>query len=82
MNMIDSKQLAALVEVGAVKAVAVQGTAGGFTISVDGKLIEAKRGHPRIFRKLDTAASYLRIKGIGEFTVSVSRWCPDQLSAL
>lgn len=82
MNMIDSKQLTALIEVGAIKTVAVQGTAGGFTISIDGKLVEAKRGHPRIFRKLDTAASFLRIKGIGEFTVSVARWTPAQKAIL
>jgi hypothetical protein len=76
MDMIDSRQLAVLLEVGAVKTVTVQGTAGGFTVSIDGRLIEAKRGHPRIFRKLHTVASYLKGKGINEFTVSISQWSP------
>lgn len=82
MNMIDAKQLAALVSAGAVKSVAVKGTAGGFIILADGKLIEAKRGNPRLFRKLHTAAAFLKGKGIGVFTVDVSTWNPNQQAAL
>jgi hypothetical protein len=82
MNMIDSRQLAALVQENVIKSVSVQGTAGGFMIQVNGNLIEAKRGHPRVFRKLQTVASYLKSKGIGEFTVNVARWSPDQSSIL
>lgn len=82
MNMIDSRQLAALVQENVIKSVSVQGTAGGFMIQVNGNLIEAKRGHPRLFRKLQTVASFLKGKGIGEFTVNVSRWTPDQQSML
>lgn len=78
MNMIDSRQLAALVNSGSIKCVAVQGAAGGFTVTVDGQLIEAKRGHARLFRKLQTAATYLKGKGIGTFTVDLSMWSPDQ----
>ncbi len=78
MNMIDVRQLVALVNANAVKAVKVTGIEGGFTIVVDDKLIEAKRGHTRIFRKLQTAASFLKSKGIGTFTVDLSRWNPDQ----
>lgn len=80
--MINSKQLDALIDAGAVKAVSVEGTAGGFTVCIDGKLIEAMRGHARVFRKLDTAASFLRIKGISEFTVSVAQWTPAQKAIL
>jgi len=82
MSMIDAKQLAALVDAGAVKAVAVKGTAGGFMISVDGKLMEARRGNPRIFRKLNTAAAFLKVKGVGTFVVDVSGWNPSQKAAL
>jgi hypothetical protein len=82
MNMIDAKQLTALVDAGAVKAVAVKGTAGGFTIMVDGKLMEARRGNPRVFRKLNTAAAFLKVKGVGVFTVDVSTWNPNQKAAL
>lgn len=78
MNMIDARQFAALMNAGAVKAVAVQGTAGGFVITADGVLIEAKRGNPRIFRKLHTVATFLRGHGVGSFSVDLSRWNPDQ----
>jgi len=80
--MIDSRQFAALVNAGAVKAVVVKGTAGGFTILVDGKLIEAQRGNARLFRKLHTAAAFIKGKGMGTFTVDVSTWNPDQKAAL
>jgi len=82
MSMIDAKQLVALVDAGAVKAVAVRGTAGGFTIVVDGKMVEARRGNARVFRKLNTAAAFLKVKGIGMFTVDVSTWNPSQKAAL
>jgi hypothetical protein len=78
MNMINTKQLSALANANAIKTVAVKGTAGGFVISVDNNLIEAQRGHTRVFRKLQAAASYLKTNGIGTFTVDVSNWQPDQ----
>jgi hypothetical protein len=78
MSMIDTKQLITLVNANAVKNVEVHGTDGGFTIIVDNNLLEAKRGHTRIFRKLHTAATYLKINGIGKFTVDLSTWHPDQ----
>jgi len=65
-----------------VRGVAVQGTAGGFVIMVDGKAIEARRGNPRVFRKLHTAASFLRGHGVGSFSVDLSRWDPDQRAIL
>jgi hypothetical protein len=82
MNMIDARQLAALVDAGAVKTIAVKGTAGGFTILVDGKTIEARRGNVRVFKKLNAAASFLKFKGVGLFTVDVSTWNPDQKSII
>jgi hypothetical protein len=78
MSTINTKQLTALANANAIKFVAVRGTEGGFTIVVDGNLIEAKRGHPRVFRKLQTAAAYLKINGIGTFTVDISKWNPEQ----
>jgi hypothetical protein len=78
MDTLNTKQLQALANANAIKAVAVCGTAGGFTIAVDGKLIELKRGNARVFRKLQAAATYLKHNGIGTFTVDVSGWCPEQ----
>lgn len=78
MNSIDTRQFAALVERGAVKTVAVTGTNGGFFILADGTMLEARRGHPRLFRRLNTAAAFLRGHGIGTFAVDVSKWNPDQ----
>ncbi len=78
MSMIDTKQLITLVNANAVKNVEVHGINGGFTIIVDNNLLEAKRGHTRIFRKLQTAATFLKQNGIGEFKVNVSTWQPDQ----
>lgn len=82
MNTIDTKQLQALVNAGAVKVVSVHGTAGGFTISVDDNLIEAKRGHARIFKKLQTAATYLKSHGIDRFTVDLEHWHLNQMPLL
>lgn len=78
MLMIDSRQFAALANAGAVKNVIVVGTNGGFMIKVNEQLIEAKRGHPRIFRKLHTAASFIKDKGIGRFSVEIDNWVPEQ----
>jgi hypothetical protein len=78
MDTLNTKQLLALADANAIKAVAVCGTTGGFTIAVDGKLIERKRGNARVFRKLQAAATYLKSNGIGEFTVNVSSWSPEQ----
>lgn len=80
--MIDSRQFAALVSKGAIKAVAVEGTAGGFVIVADGSMIEARRGNPRIFRKLQTAAVFLRAYGIGSFSVNIASWNPTQRAAI
>ncbi len=78
MSMINTQQLAALINANAVKTVEVHGTDGGFTILVDNNLLEAKRGHTRIFRKLQTAAVFLKQNGIGEFRVNLSTWHPEQ----
>ena len=77
-EMIDARQFTALANAGAVKNVAVVGTDGGFLVKVNDNLIEVKRGHPRLFRKLQTAASFIRDKGISEFSVDLKQWKPEQ----
>jgi hypothetical protein len=81
-SMIDTRQFIALANAGAVKKIYVVGTSGGFVVKVDETLIEAKRGHPRVFRKLQTAASFLKDKGIGSFSVDLTNWQPEQKALL
>lgn len=69
---INTLQFEALANAGAVKEVVVRGTHGGFVIYVDGKLIEAKRGHPRVFIKMNTVTSFLNTRGIKKWNVDVS----------
>lgn len=80
METINTKQLVALINAGAIRSVSVKGVAGGFLITIDDKLIEKQRGNARVFRKLQAAATYLKHNGIGTFTVDVSSWCPQQNS--
>jgi predicted transcriptional regulator len=80
---LSTRQLAALVEEGAIKKALVSATPGGFVIQInDDKLLEAKRGHIRCFKRLTAAASYLRVHGIGRFEVDVSRWLPEQRAVM
>lgn len=82
MQMLNSSQFDALAQESVIKTIEIQGTAGGFVIEVNGKLLEAKRGHTRVFKKLHTAAAFLKGHGIGAFKVDISKWQPDQKSAL
>ncbi len=82
MNTLNSQQLDALIQNDAIKSITVDGTTGGFIVCVNGTIIEARRGHARVFKKLQTAAAYLKNKGVGSFKVDVSQWTLDQNSAL
>lgn len=78
MDRLSAQQLEALVKNNAIRSISVNGTSDGFMISVNGTLIGAKLGHARVFKKLNTAAAFLKNKGIGKFTVDVSKWSQDQ----
>ncbi len=80
MDMLNSQQLDALVKNNAVRSITVDGTSDGFMILVNGTLIGAKLGHARVFKKLHTAAAFLKNKGIGKFSVDVSKWSPEHNS--
>lgn len=82
MDTLNTKQLFALAGANAIKTVVVCGTADGFTITVDGKLIELKRGNARVFKKLQAAATYLKSNGIGTFTVDLEHWHINQMPLL
>lgn len=80
MNTINSKQLDALIHNNAIKTIKVDGTSGGFVITINDTVFEARRGNARIFKKLQAAATFLKNKGIGEFKVNISHWAPEQPS--
>jgi hypothetical protein len=75
---INTHQLAILADEGAVNKTVVSATAGGFAIQVNERLLEARRGNIRRFKKLDTVAAFLRSYGIGRFEVDVSKLTPEQ----
>ena len=75
--MLNANQLTALADANAVNSVLISGASGGFIIIINDKEIEAKRGHKRIFKKLQTAAFFLSKKGLKNFSVDLSDWKPE-----
>ncbi len=84
-DMINTPTLRALAEAGSIRSAQIVGVTGGFALVVKYGLIErkleAKRGHLRLFRSLDTAAPYLRSLGITSFTVDTANWESDRRAA-
>jgi len=46
---------------------------------LDEQLLEAQRGGPRCFRRLDAVATYLRSLGCSTFEVEFGHWEPQAL---
>lgn len=74
---IDHSTLARLVEAGAVRGAHVVGQAGGWGIVVRYGMLErslaaTRSREVRVFRKLETVASYLREIGLSSFEVNTS----------
>lgn len=82
MNTPLLKQLAALGKTGPLVA---KGVPGGFVIvmrdMLEEQLLEAQRGHPRVFKKLDAVASFLHGIGVLTFDVETVNWSPVALKA-
>lgn len=76
--VIDTQILRRLVALRTAGPLFVRGTSGGFLIGMkvgdEEEVLEAQRGHPRCFRRLDAAARYLKGIGAEEFTVDLSAW--------
>lgn len=72
-----------LIEVGAIRSVSAQGVPGGFVLvaytDAGEHILSAQRGHSRVFKHLDTVASYLRGVGLSRFNVEHSNWAPATL---
>ncbi|NTX32023.1 hypothetical protein HT746_33760 [Burkholderia pyrrocinia] len=78
---IDQKTLVQLVEAGAVRAARVIGCGNGWAVSArcgaSERLLSAKRGDVRVFRRFETLVGFLRDIGISRFDVDASDFDPD-----
>ena len=78
---IDHATLERLVEAGAVRGANVVGQAGGWGVVIQygmtERVLAAKRGAVRIFRKFETLASYLRDIGIVRYQVDATQYDPE-----
>jgi hypothetical protein len=72
-----------LIEVGAIRSVAAKGVPGGFALvaytDAGEHILSAQRGHSRVFKHLDTVASFLREIGLNRFTVDLDNWASTGL---
>ena len=64
-----------LVQSSKVSAIAIKSTTDGFVVFLQEgdreEALETRRGHTRVFKKLDTLASYLRESGVTEATLKL-----------
>lgn len=87
-NTIKHDQLKLLVATNGVKAATIVGAAGGFLLQVTTHklgdvLLHKKTGELRVFTKSDAVCSYLKNQlGIGQASLQLDRWAPDQESIL
>lgn len=77
-SMIDTPLLRQLIRSGKVGKLVAKGIPGGFLLSMqeglDEQLLEAQRGHPRKFKRLEAVASYLSKLGAHQFMVETDHW--------
>jgi len=82
---LDHTTLARLVEAGAVRATSVIGQPAGWGVIVKfdktERPLSSKRGHMRLFRKLESVVSYLKQMGIAKFDVDVGAFDVEALRA-
>lgn len=82
-DTIDHVTLERLVEAGAVRGANIVGQPGGWGVVIQYGTVErvlaAKRGAVRIFRKFETLVSYLKDIGITKYQVDASHFDPVAL---
>ena len=85
VDTIDHVTLKRLVEAGAVRGTSIVGQAGGWGVVIQygmtERVLAAKRGAVRIFRKFETLVGYLKGVGIVRFDVDAANWDTDSLTA-
>ena len=81
---IDHATLSQLIEAGAVEGADVIGQAGGWAVVVrfgmSERVLAARRGAVRIFRKFETLVAYLKALGISQFKVNATDFDQDALT--
>ncbi len=79
-NMLDHSTLENLALAGAVRGACAVGQPGGWEIVVQygntERVLSAKRGKVRLFKKFETLATYLQKLGIDEFRTDVRHFDP------
>jgi hypothetical protein len=79
-NTIDHLTLERLVEAGAVRGASIVGQPGGWGVVIQygmtERVLAAKRGAIRIFRKFETLVAYLKGIGIAKYQVDASQFDP------
>lgn len=82
--VIDTPLLRQLVRTGKAGSLVAKGVPGGFILALreglDEQLLEAQRGHPRRFKRLEGVASYLQGLGARDFEVEIGQWTPRALN--
>ena len=75
---LDTPLLRQLIGAGKAGELVAKGIPGGFVLvmreGIEEQVLEAQRGHPRVFKRLDTIGGYLRQLGAREFTVDLAYW--------
>lgn len=84
MQYIEEGPALTLIAAGAVRKVEVVGQPGGWAVvlvSASSEIaLRTQRGHVRLFRRLDSAALWLRAAGIATFSVDSRNYAPDSIS--
>lgn len=83
VDTIDHATLERLVEAGAVRGASIVGQPGGWGVVIQygmtERVLAAKRGAVRIFRKFETLVGYLKGIGIAKYQVDASHFDPVAL---
>lgn len=81
--VLDTPLLRQLVRAGKAGELVARGVPGGFLLAMreglEEQLLEAQRGHPRKFKRLETVASYLHTLGATQFAVELAQWDQNAL---
>lgn len=83
-TLIKGESLREMLSVGAQVDVTISAENDAFLVLVGAGLtqraLQAKRGHVRRFRSLDSAAQFLNRLGCRHATIDMAHWDPDQRS--
>ena len=81
-DLISTQTLKELCAAGAVRSASLVGAGNGFALVVryglSEKALQAKRGHVRVFRSLNSAARTLKGLGLSRAELDVSQWDEHQ----